>query len=280
LPWLPRGQTVAGRPVPSAVSSGIVAIQSQSCERSVAMSCLSRYSTAVGLGAAGLVLTLMSQCLTAAEGAKMVAPGGYAGQTYVSPYGGSLQWLSMENVRKELELVEEQRQKIDQIRKDLQTDMTAEYKKIQDVPQDQRMQKYNEMNTALTEKVEKQIAAVLLPHQVKRLKEIKIQMQVRNYYGAGQALASDEVAKELKITEEQKVKLREVQQQIMQEYQQKMSEFYNKMRDEAMQKLTAVLTPQQRQELERLMGPKFEYSPYGVYGGRTQPGQGGGEKKR
>ena len=224
-------------------------------------------------------MTLPTRTLAAADAAKPVM-GGFGGYSYVSPWGGSLQWLLMENVRKELELVDEQRQKIDDIRKQLQEETTAQYKKMQEVPQDQRMQKYNEMNAALAEKTEKQIRELLLPHQTKRLKEIKLQMQVlNNYYGAGQALAGDELAKELKITEDQKAKLREVQQEIMQDQQKKWREFQQKLSEEAMAKMLGVLTAQQRKELDRLMGQKFEYSPWGGAGGAVaRPG--GGEAKK
>ena len=45
----------------------------------------------------------------------------------------------------------------------------------------------------------------------------------------------------------------------MQEQQQKTREFYQKLQEESLQKIMNVLTPQQRQQLEQLMGQKFEY---------------------
>ena len=182
-----------------------------------------------------------------------------------------MQYLYGDPIRKELELVDKQRQQLDQIRKEIQDETSSLYKRLQDVPAEQRQQKYMDMYKELGEKTEKRVREVLLPHQLDRLRQIRVQMQIRNSYSAGQMLSSAELADELKITEEQKKRLGEVQQEVTRDMQVKTQEFYKKLGEESLEKILGVLTPQQRKQLEKLMGQKYEWQPYAPQGGQTQP---------
>ncbi len=207
----------------------------------------------------------------------VVRGGGQSGySSYVSPWSGSIRWLYMESVKKDLELVDEQTEKINQIRTDLQKEMREMYKKAGEGSREERMKRYREMNEELAEKIEDQIKEILLPEQMARLKQVALQMKLRSYYGLGQALNGDDLAESLDISERQKRELVEVQQEVRKEMQEKLREFQAKIQAEAQEKILKVLSKKQRDKLEKMQGDKFEYQPYQY----QRPKQPGGDKKK
>jgi hypothetical protein len=166
----------------------------------------------------------------------------------------------MESVKKDLELVDEQTQKINKIRTDLQKQTSEMYKKTSGLSREERMKKYREMNEELAEKIENQIKEVLLPEQMARLEQISLQMKLRSYYGLGQTLSGDDLVEALDISERQKKELLEVQQKVQQEMREKINEFHAKIRAEAQEEILKVLSKKQRDKLEKMKGEKFEYT--------------------
>jgi hypothetical protein len=199
------------------------------------------------------------------------APGGY--QYYYNPMEQSLQWLWREGIQKEIELVPEQKEKIDKIRKDYYAKTQRMYKDLQGVDQAERGKKLYEMRKQLSQEVEREIRKVLLKQQVDRMRQIMLQMALRRY-GSTRALNSDEIAKALNITEEQRTKLQEAEQKARQEMQKKYREFYNKLQEEMLEKVLSVLDDKQRTQLKEMMGERFEWS-----GARWQPARSGGAAK-
>jgi Spy/CpxP family protein refolding chaperone len=114
--------------------------------------------------------------------------------------------------------------------------------------------------------VEKQAAEILTPEQLERVKQIRLQLQ------GPVALASPEVAKALELTDEQRGKIQTVQQEAqakMQEARQgardmtteQRAEMMKKMqesRKETLEKILAVLTPEQKAKFEKMQGAKIE----------------------
>jgi len=188
--------------------------------------------------------------------------GGQGYSSYVSPWSGSIRYLNMPSVKDDLELVDDQLQKITQIRTDMQKEMSEMYKKTRDVPREERMERYGELSKELAEKVENQIKEVLLPEQVARLSQISLQMRLRSYYSLGQALSGDKLAKSLGISDKQKKELLEVQQEVQKEMREKLSEFQAKLREEAQEKILKVLSKKQRDKLETMKGEEFEYQTH------------------
>ena len=199
----------------------------------------------------------------------VVRSGGQGYSSYVSPWSGSIRYLYMQSVKDNLELVDEQVQKINQIRTDLQKESSKMYKNMRDLSREERMERYREMNEELAEKIEKQIKEVLLPEQMARLNQISLQMRLRSYYGLGQALSGDDLAESLDVSERQKRELLKVQQEVQAEIRQKTMEFNAKIRAEAQEKILKVLSKKQRDKLEKMQGDKFEYQ----YQGYQQPKQ-------
>jgi uncharacterized protein YdiU (UPF0061 family) len=144
----------------------------------------------------------------------------------------------------------------------MQQEMQSSYKTLSSVPAEERQQKYYDLSVELAERTEKKLMDVLLPEQQDRLRQISLQMRLRNYYALGQQLTSEDLAKKLGISEEQKDRLLALQRELQEEMQQKMREFHAKMNEEAEKRMFEGLTSAQRRELQTMMGERFEWSPW------------------
>jgi len=171
--------------------------------------------------------------------------------------GGSLWLLRDEQIRKELDIVPEQEEKLKALGEKIREQMRQNWSGMRDLEPEERrerMEKMREQWRQQQAELSKEVEGVLLRHQLERLKQIQLQMQVQRGGTAG-ALSSDQVAELLGITEQQKEKLREVRAEVEKEMREKIEE----IREEARQKLLQVLTPEQRAKLEKALGEKFEY---------------------
>jgi hypothetical protein len=214
-----------------------------------------------------LVVAAFGAMPAAAQPVVLAQPGqpaqaGRMQRPYVSPWSGSIQWLAMPAVQKDLELIDDQVEKVNKIRQEMQQEMQDSYKTLSSVPAEERQQKYYDLSVELSERTEKKLMDVLLPEQQDRLRQISLQMRLRNYYALGQQLTSEDLAKKLGISEEQKDRLLALQRELQEEMQQKMREFYTKMNEEAEKRMFEGLTSAQRRELQTMMGERFEWSPW------------------
>lgn len=185
------------------------------------------------------------------------ARGGY--QYYYNPLEQSIQWLQNAGIQKEIELVPEQKEKIDKIRKDYYDKTRQLYKDLQGVDPSERYKKLYEKRKQLSQEVEQEVRQVLLKHQVERMRQIMLQMALRQY-GSTRALKSDEIAKSLNITKEQQAKLQEAEREARLEMQKKYQEFYKKLREEMLEKVLSVLDEKQRAQLKEMTGEEFEWN--------------------
>ncbi|HTN75834.1 MAG TPA: hypothetical protein VL096_11330 [Pirellulaceae bacterium] len=176
-----------------------------------------------------------------------------------NPQGQSLYLLLTPQMQKELEIIPEQREQLEKIRTTSQTRMTEGYKKLQDVPVEERQAKYMELYRELGDATEKEVRDVLLPMQIKRLRQIALQTKLQQVQWGSGALLGDELVAELEITAEQKAKFAEKEKEVREEVQRKTQEFYKQLQEESRNKLLDVLTPEQRRKLEGLTGPKYEW---------------------
>jgi hypothetical protein len=194
--------------------------------------------------------------------------------------GGVAQLLQDESVRKELDLVDEQVSKLTDIAAKLREDVQASFQGIdfgsfRDLSDEERNAKMGEIREKaekITAEGQKEIDAVLLPHQRERLKQLQVQSQMR--FGADRALASGTLAEQLGITEEQKEKLAAKQQEIQAGLQEKIA----KLQEEARDELFSVLNPDQQAKLKAMIGKPFTFTggPGGGFGGAGGRGGTGG----
>lgn len=169
----------------------------------------------------------------------------------------SFSMLSDPSVQKDLELVGDQLTQLQDLQKSFGAKMKEQMGDISKGKFDpERMKGLGELAKRLKEEQHSQMTGLLLPHQVDRLKQISVQRHMEMAGTAG-ALASDKLAEELGITDEQKERLKKRSQEITTEMQAKME----KVKDEAKEQLLQELTADQRAKLKALTGEKFNSNP-------------------
>lgn len=195
-------------------------------------------------------------------------PGGFGG--FGGRGGGETMLLLNDQVRSELELTDDQMERIraasEKAREGL--DFREMFRDFRDLTEEQRTARMEEIRTKMTERQEatrKELDTILLPQQSKRLKQIATQQRMRGGPGGGN-VNSDFLAEELKLTDEQKQKLAAKAQEV----EQKLRERLTKLRKDAEDEILSVLTVEQRATLKDLTGDPFElrFGPPGQRGGQ------------
>jgi Spy/CpxP family protein refolding chaperone len=214
--------------------------------------------------------------------------GGFGGGFGRGGGMGPAQLVAIEQVQKELELVDDQKQEIAKITDEARQGLgDLGFGSLRDLPEDQRAEKMRELRTkmeARNKETEEKINKVLLAHQQKRLKEIALQVR-------GIAALSDEaVAKELALSADQKGQIEKITEDADQARRnlfqdaggdrEGLREKGQAIRTEAEQKALAVLTADQKTKFEDMKGKKFELDRSALPGGGRGFGGGGGGARR
>jgi Spy/CpxP family protein refolding chaperone len=218
---------------------------------------MKRFSGKLGMAIAAVAIAVIVSQIAVAQnegrrgrGGRGGGPGGPGGP------GGFLNMnmlLSVDKVQTELKLSDEQKSKLEKVNKEV-SEERSKLRESGTRPDPEKMEKMREANQA-------KVNEVLDAGQQKRLMGIYIQV------AGPRALGDPAVAKELKITDEQKTKLREALGSMRpardgggarggsrEEAQAKME----KARDEANKKVMEVLTADQQKKLESLKGEKVD----------------------
>lgn len=184
--------------------------------------------------------------------------------SFSNPYGRSLQWLAHPQVQDELELTGEQRDAL----RGAQDEMTRKVRELYRSPEvnqkdfRQRQQAYREKLEALSDEAERRAEAILTGPQAVRLKQIIRQTQLGwRSDGILAVLLDQEISTALRLTDHQREALREEQGKIQRERARKVQEFYRQLQTAARERMFAVLTADQRRQLDKLLGPAFELQP-------------------
>lgn len=188
-------------------------------------------------------------------------PGGMMGGD------GIIGLLQRDEVRQELQLVDDQQEQLqaiaDEVRGQVRDEMRGLFEQMRDLGEEERRAKFQEIRDRMEEvrtDVEGRIQKVLLPHQFERLKQIDVQARIQRQ-GAS-ALTGGELAKALNLTDEQQQKIRERSEEVQRE----LDEQIRQLRLEARNKLLEVLTPEQRAKLDSLTGEQFSLPDQGFRG--------------
>jgi len=179
--------------------------------------------------------------------------------------------LRNDAVRKELGVNDEQQALLADLGRQLQQDAFEVLSGLQDLTPEEQEEVMPEVIEMIAERgtaAQGKVDEILDDSQTARLKELSLQSR------GAQALEDDEIVAALKITDEQKEKLAEVREEGSQALQEafqklrggggdqgdirkKMTELRNKLSDKGL----AVLTPDQRQQFEKMKGVKFDFPP-------------------
>ena len=179
--------------------------------------------------------------------------------------GIRLRVLAVPKVQEDLKLTDDQKMQARQAAEGLQ----GLFAGLQGLSQEERQQKFQEIQTKTRTAVE-EVNKILSKEQNERLDQIVLQAR-----GAG-ALADDKVTAALKITDDQKQKLRDIQQrtgqqmrELQQGEQEKRAQILKSAGDDAM----AVLTAEQKEQFEKMKGAKIELPENIGFGGGRRPQQ-------
>ncbi len=179
------------------------------------------------------------------------------------------------DVQEELKLTDEQKSKIQEIAGDFRAKTRAAVREaglgnFRDLSAEERRKKIEELRgkqRKVAEEAGAQLSKVLTEEQNKRLRGIAIQAR------GAQALLSDDLAGELKLSDEQKAKIREViessrdkQRQLFRDVREgkidrsEIRAKFEEIRKQVQKDAEAVLTDEQRQRLAEIKGEPFEFS--------------------
>jgi Spy/CpxP family protein refolding chaperone len=218
------------------------------------------------------------------DGGQRGGPGGFSG-----PFGGGgglLGLVMRDEVQQEIQLVDEQRDKVMKVAEESREKMRAEmrdmFEQMRDLSDEERRERFGEIRSKMEEMnagVETQLKKALLPHQLQRLKQIDLQVRMQQRGEGG--LSSRTVAEVLELSDEQREKLEQRAEEVRQELQEKVRQ----AQSEAREKLLDVLTPEQKAKLEEMMGDAFQLQGDDRGGfrgreGRGRDGERGGDRGR
>jgi hypothetical protein len=190
-------------------------------------------------------------------------------------FGGGISKIALlqnENVQKELELVDSQKDELAKIQEEARQGRRGGRGNFQDLSAEERA-KLREEAQARQRETEKKIETVLLAPQKTRLNEIYVQ-------ALGTAALNDEaIAKELGIGEDLQERInetrREAFQAAFQDGGQRGPEAFAKIREETDKKVLALLSADQQAKFQKMKGKpvSFELNTFGR-GGRGRRGGG------
>ncbi len=170
-----------------------------------------------------------------------------------NPMEASEMLLNDPGIQKELELVDSQREQIQQMKQEFGKEIKSKIDEIMKTP-DSDKGKIGEAMREIEKRKKDRLAEILLPHQIDRLKQVSFQSSV-NHGGMSQALLSKTVMEQLGIDEKQKDELSKKAEELKKEFDEKVAKLKIDMREE----LLTELKPEQREKMKQLMGSKFEF---------------------
>jgi hypothetical protein len=193
--------------------------------------------------------------------------------------GGPARLLWLERVQNELKLSQEQTARGKDVSKHIQEKYGKEIAKLKDLTGQERSDKAAELRKKMASDADKELAAILKPEQVRRLKQISLQfLGVRAFADAG-------VQKALKLSGEQKEQMETIGQESGEEIRTLLADARGSnytevtkkimsLRKDAMQKALAVLSDDQKRSWKRLTGKSFELGLEELFNPLKEKGKG------
>jgi Spy/CpxP family protein refolding chaperone len=209
------------------------------------------------IGIALLVLVVLGERWAQAQ-----PPGGFGA---FGGFGGLADVLRREDVRKELELLEDQLQKLEKLAESRREKVRQAFSGAEGSSREERFQKMRQQLQKLQQETDREIGEVLLPHQMKRLRQLALQLRLR---GGAQALLNDRTTEELGLSAEQKENLQKKAAEVEEQLRKK----YAELRKQAQDEILRSLTPAQQAKWKELVGDPFEFQ-------RTEPARAAGNNE-
>ena len=170
-------------------------------------------------------------------------------------------------VQKELVLDEPQTKDINELAAQMQAEAMEVMSGLQDLTQEEQKQELPSIMKMVAEKgkeIQEKVDKVLSEKQLGRVKELSLQRR------GVEALQDDEIIDALKLSDDQKQKLTAIRDEMGDKQQalfkdaaggdrQQMREKFLAMRKEAGESAMAILTSAQRDQFDKMKGPKFDF---------------------
>ena len=214
---------------------------------------------------------------------------GYASQADAQRVGrnqtNALSLLGNEKIQKELDLVEDQIEEIKELSDEMRTSMREMFNGLREsmsgASDKERREMWAEMQGEMEtryEEIQPKIESVLLPAQVQRLAEIKMQTMLRRSGGLTSEHGSKALKDELDISDDQMEAMKEKAVEVRKSLEAKIE----KLRKEAELEVLSVLDTEQREKYKKMMGNAYDVDElFGRNGrGSTRGGARGGEGGR
>ena len=221
--------------------------------------------------AAAMVLALTTAATAQPPGGFGGGRGGFGGP---GGGGGLGMLLRSDEVRAELELLDDQTEKLQAIEEEMRDKIRQEMggrMRGGERPDFEAMRAtFDEMR----KEVETKIGEVLTTQQMDRLRQIETQQQIQQ--GGARSLMGGPLADKLGLTDEQKEQLREKGREVEAKLQEKMAA----ARAEAREEMLTVLTAEQRATLDELTGTPFTLSEQPQWGRGGDRGDRGDRAER
>ena len=214
-------------------------------------------------------------------------PGGFGGGQPVN----ATALVDIKEVRTEIEMLDSQYEELKAALTKIRDDARAQqgerpnFRELDQEAREKLIQEFRDRAEKQRKSVDAKVKEILLPHQSERLDEIALQVE------GIRALLRDAIAKELKITAEQKEKMQKVQSdsrekmqaQIREIFQsgdrEKIREVFTQMQQQTEKDILAVLTESQKTQFTKMKGKEFKLPEGALRGGRGQGGQRGGGQR-
>lgn len=210
--------------------------------------------------------------------------------------GGPVMLLMNPQVQKELGLTEEQIGKLREVGRSLMEQSRERFQGLRDLSPEERRQRMAALMEEARAQAEEALKPVLTAEQLKRLRQIELQVALQGPGGVRTLLRKD-VAEALGLTEEQRQKLEALADKIAEqmreafrpgagpEAREQMQKRMEELRGEARAEVEKILNQEQLGKLKELLGAPFKLEmPAGFGPGRgAGPGPGagpGGERPR
>jgi hypothetical protein len=184
------------------------------------------------------------------------------GRGFGGGMGGGAMLLSNKGVQKELKATDQQAQKLDTLAEEMRSKQREEFQKLQDLSDDQRREKLQELTRTWNADIRKSLDTALQPEQIKRFEQIQLQ------FAGSNAFAMPRVVEALKLDDDQKSKIQKINLDLGQSMMDAREGFQTDregtmkkmadLRKQATEKATAVLTDSQKTTWKELTGDPYE----------------------
>ena len=185
---------------------------------------------------------------------------GQRGQFGGRGQGGVGMLAENESVQKELNIDKDQADKVKEAVDKVRDSHKDDFAKLQDLGQDERRAKSQELNRTVSEETLKALADVLKPEQLNRLKQIELQQ------AGDRAFTRPDVQKALNLTDDQKEQIKTITEDAAKQRRELVQggnaqgsrDKLTSLRKETLEKVQAVLTDDQKKTWKDLTGEPFQ----------------------